>query len=412
MKRLPLLAIMAFSVGAFAQTSIPGGSVSGTWTLAGSPYLIQDSIQILNGSTLSIEPGVRVEFQDSVKLLVLGRLIAIGTFSDSITFTSADTTFGWRGIHFNNTLSTNDTSKFFYCKLQFGKAGNIYPNNGGAFCFNNFSKAIISNCRISNCVAYCGGGIYCYHSSPIITNNTITNNSAFEIGSGIYCDNGNPSITYNFITQNTANGDNLGGAIWCGGGNSSTIANNNISFNSSLGSGGAICDYGADLYITNNIISNNISIRGGGIFCSFGNSIISNNIISNNTSSSGGGIYCSNGSPFVINNTISNNSSNYGGALNCLSSSSPILFNNILFGNTATTSGTQVFLYDNTNNPSFYYSNLQGGVAAFGGVFFTGIYQNNINSDPLFVSPSGGSGTTYNGLTAIWSFQNNSPCID
>jgi photosystem II stability/assembly factor-like uncharacterized protein len=57
---------------------------------------------------------------------------------------------------------------------------------------------------------------------------------------------------------------------------------------------------------------------------------------------------------------------------------------------------------------------VQGGSAAFelNGNFFTGTYQNNINADPKFVSPSGGSGIGFNGTTANWSLQITSSCID
>jgi hypothetical protein len=105
-----------------ASTIVPAGNVSGTWTLAGSPYNVQGSIQILDGTTLTIQPGVTVNFQGMYKLNVQGRLLAIGTLSDTINFTAANTTNGWRGIRFDNTPTTNDTSKIVYCKLQYGKA--------------------------------------------------------------------------------------------------------------------------------------------------------------------------------------------------------------------------------------------------------------------------------------------------
>jgi hypothetical protein len=38
----------------FSQTPVPGGNVSGTWTLAGSPYLINGEITIPNSQSLII----------------------------------------------------------------------------------------------------------------------------------------------------------------------------------------------------------------------------------------------------------------------------------------------------------------------------------------------------------------------
>src|SRR5262245_45067938 len=104
-----LFIILLLNSYAFSQTYVAGGNVSGTWTPEGSPYLIQGSIQIPNDSTLTIEPGVSVNFQGSYKLLVKGRIVAIGAPADSISFTAVDTTVGWRGIRFDATSATNDT---------------------------------------------------------------------------------------------------------------------------------------------------------------------------------------------------------------------------------------------------------------------------------------------------------------
>ncbi|MDP1746417.1 MAG: right-handed parallel beta-helix repeat-containing protein [Bacteroidota bacterium] len=481
-----------------AQTSVPTGNVSGTWTLAGSPYNVQGSIQILDGTTLTIEPGVTVNFQGTYKLNVQGRLLAVGTAADTIIFTAANTSNGWRAVYFDNTSLTNDTSKIVYCKLQHTKAtGSGLYGNGGAFYFENFPKAIISNCRISNSAANgSGGAIYCNGSGPIIRNNNISYNTVFASGGGIFC-SGNATITNNTISNNisTDNGMNGGGGIWCSG--NSTISNNTIYSNTTQGSGGGIRSYsgsptisnntilnntstnfGGGIYcaagspiITNNTIDNNVtSGAGGGIYCeNNGNPAITNNIISNNTAlnfSNGGGIYCegsnpsissnnlsnnkaSNGgglfctgssptildniisnntvsysgggiccygsNPTIINNTIANNIAGYGGALSCENNSNPNLLNTIFWGNNATVSGVNIFVNDSpTSHPNFYYCDVEGGSAAFGlnGNFYTGIYQNNLDVDPLFVSPSGGSGIGFNGVIADWSLQSNSPCIN
>ena len=133
-----------------AQTTISGGNASGTWEVEGSPYLIAGSIMVPNDSTLMIESGVTINFQGSYKLYIQGRIIALGEINDSINFTTTDSLVGWLGIRFDNTPTTNDTSKFRYCKFQFGKA--LYDtaeNKGGAFYLNDFSKVIISNCLIT-----------------------------------------------------------------------------------------------------------------------------------------------------------------------------------------------------------------------------------------------------------------------
>jgi len=402
----------------FAQTNIPGGNISGTWTLAGSPYLIQGAVMIPDNSTLTIEPGVTVNFQGAYKLYVQGCLHAIGTVADTIIFTAADTTIGWQGIQFDNTPVTNDSSKFYYCKLQYSKS-NI---GGGAFSTVNFPKIIISNCNISHCRAdaYPGGGaIHCAGGNIIIEHCFIYNNYTTYSGGGICCENSNPAILYNIISNNYASG--CGGAINCSGIYNTSNANisNNVIINNKASNGGGIYSSNNSPKILSNFISNNTATNGGGISCNgAGVPDMTNNIISNNTATNGGGgIYCdyTYSSPTITNSTIANNSALKGGALYCSLYSSLVVHNTIIWGNVADTSGNQLYLDDENSDPDFYYCDIQGGTASFGlndGIFYTGIFQNNIDTIPLFVAPSAGSGKSYNGMTADWSLQVTSPCIN
>lgn len=429
-----LIVLNFFSSSTFSQTNIPGGTVSGAWTKANSPYLIQGPIMVEDGQTLSIEPGVRVEFQGVYKFLILGRLLAIGTKTDTIVFTATNITSGWKGIRFDFTPSTNDTTKIIYCKIQHGKTIEMDQNGGGLY-FINFSKAVISNSSILNCTVGdgAGGGIYCGDSNPVIMNNRIMNNTARTRGGGIYC-NGSSIISNNIISNNavvgggggigvdgasvisnniiTYNTANSGGGIFST--NSPTILNNIISNNTSENRGGGVSFEGGNEVITNSIISNNKASSGAGVFC-INNVTISNSIISNNTASSfGGGIHCYMGDATIINSTITYNSSEKGGGLYCSSGSNPTLRNSILWGNTSNISGAQVFLVDEGSDPKFNYCDVQGGKAAFetNGNFYLGTYQNNIDADPLFIAPSSGSGTGFNGAIADWSLQTGSPCIN
>ena len=386
---LTIAALVLMYYNSYSQTTIPGGIVSGTWTHAGSPYNIMGPIMIPDGSTLTIEPGAVVNFQGTYKLYVLGQLLAIGNPRDSITFTASDTTNGWYGIRFDNTPETNDTSRLINCKLLYGKAaGNNFDNAGGALYFFMFSKAIISNCRISNCATnFLGGAIFCNYSSPIIRNNTISNNTSY-----------------------------LGGGISCYNSDSSHIITNNIISNNSAFSGGGIY-FNGNVTIRNNFISNNSATYGGGISCDNNTNYtnISNNILSNNSASYGGALYVTAaGSLVITNTTMVNNQAEYGGAVN-FDNVYPTLRNTILYGNTASMSGAQVFLNNENCDPDFYYCDVQGGTSAFGfgsGYFYTGIYQNNIDTIPAFMAESAGSGSGYNGLAADWSLQSGSPCIN
>lgn len=474
MKTIFLITITLLSISistTIAQTNVPAGLVSGVWTTSGSPYNIQGSIQISNDSTLIIQPGVNVVFQGAFKLTIKGRLLAIGTVTDSISFTTSDIINGWRGIRFENTATTNDSSKFKFCKFKYGKAVGSSPNDyGGALYLTNFSKVSILNCSILNCTANNGAGIYCNSSSPVISNNIISNNIASSSGGGIYSKDGSPNIINNTIINNNA--VLIGGGIYAILGNAN-IANNTISQNSTGSSsgagGGGIYSGGGSPNISNNtIINNNSSANGGGIYCQSGN--ISNNTISNNSASisgggvtlnsistpylsftkniisnntavnggginyylpfgtfsdniicnntataNGGGFYCSyNNRSNIINATITNNRAANGGAVYCIDATSLNFRNCIINGNTASVSGQQLFITSDTSQPNFYFCNVQAGSSAFeiGGYPYIGIYQKNIDANPLFIAASGGSGIGFNGLTANWSLTSSSPCID
>ncbi len=352
-----------------AQTTVVGGMVYGNWPLSGSPYNVTGSIFIPNDSTLTIDPGVVVSFQGTFKLSVQGRLLAIGTAVDTISFTAANTTTGWRGIDFPSTTSNNDTTKIQYCKLRYGKATGANPDNeGGAIYIKSYSKVIISRCNISYCTAnYAGGAIAannnCY---PIISDNKIYGNSAVNNGGGIYL--------YSICSP----------------------------------------------IIRNNIIVNNTADRGAGTYIAISSSpIMTNNVICNNTATSiskggGGMFFYGNTLAMITNNTIANNAAFKGGAVYCENNDNPTYRNCIVYGNTASNAGAVGFLQDDSSDPKYYYSDVEGGTTLIdpNGNFYTGTFSNNINSVPLFVTPTGGSGTGFDGFTADWSLQVNSPCIN
>ena len=143
MKNLTLLFVIVLLIKTtFAQTTIPSGNVSGTWTKTNSPYKIQGEILIPKGSTLTIEPGVVVEFDYG--LTVDGVLNAIGKKGDSITFKAGFSV--WKGItYYRNT--EKDTIVFNFCKFE-NVVSKLRPNNilGRAIFCGYSSPLKVKNC--------------------------------------------------------------------------------------------------------------------------------------------------------------------------------------------------------------------------------------------------------------------------
>lgn len=94
-------------------------------------------------------------------------------------------------------------------------------------------------------------------------------------------------------------------------------------------------------------ITNGRNNEGAGIYVLNSSPIIWRNVITGNTASQlGGGIYCSNSGARITNNTISGNSASGGGGIYC-QGGSPCLTDNIIAGNQGTNGGAGMTL-DNT----------------------------------------------------------------
>lgn len=99
------LAVLCSPV-ARAATDV-SGAVDGDWDVAGSPYVCTTAdLTVTAGHTLTIEPGVVVQFASSRRLQVAGTITAVGTADAPITFTTTSNSpaaGAWKQIQFQNT---------------------------------------------------------------------------------------------------------------------------------------------------------------------------------------------------------------------------------------------------------------------------------------------------------------------
>ncbi|MCB9000158.1 MAG: right-handed parallel beta-helix repeat-containing protein [Bacteroidales bacterium] len=383
----------------YGATNISAGNVSGNWTLSGSPYKILGNITVATGTVLTIQPGVRVEFQGPYRLNVSGKLIAAGNVSQIIYFTKTDTvglskkltpagggTGRWNGIFFS--FANADTSKLDYCTIEYCNTyegqSNSYYEQSALTCY--YSTLIVSNCLIKNNYGVNAGGIKTDYGNVWILNNTIRNNTAYTGAGGIYCNTNQPKV----IRGNTIT-SNIGQA----------------------GGGVQLSQCGLNVIVDGNFISQNTAINGGGILASsLASGQILNNIIVNNTASNGGGIYYGSAGMVLLNNTICNNlASNSGGGLGFSGQTFINAENNIIWGNMVNAVSNNIDI-QSTSFPAFTSCLIGGGVASISNTPGNAVINNMITASPLFVNPSAGAGKAFGSSPADWKLTINSPCLN
>ena len=198
-----------------------------TWDLSGSPFVVDScSVSVASGATLTIAPGVVVQFQlpgsscgGPGSLFIYGGLTAIGTAAQPITFTSIRDGAGaapgdWGSIFF---VSGATTSTISHVMLRYGggigfgmvqiQSGNSAPSlvsstltntatGGGAVQVANGSSPTISGNTFSQNAV----GVSISYASPNLTTNSF---SVPSNGTGISAFGGTASITNNTLTTNT-----------------------------------------------------------------------------------------------------------------------------------------------------------------------------------------------------------------
>lgn len=77
-------------------------------------YYVNENLAVLQGATLTIEPGTRVEFAEGMGLSSSGKLIANGTPEKPIVFTRHIGEGPWTGIKSHNSDGRSDHDSFIY----------------------------------------------------------------------------------------------------------------------------------------------------------------------------------------------------------------------------------------------------------------------------------------------------------
>ena len=417
-KQITIIILIFVTIFANAQTIIAPDTISVNTVWADTIFL-NTNVYIENGVQLEIKPGATVIANGWYGIDCQGQLLAEGTQLDSIKFTVADTTGfyniydtigGWRGINFDSTLSTNDSSIIDHCIIEYGKACdtiNYKKYNGGAINVKFYSKLKILNSKFYNNYSVLkGGAMYIRASSFLIKNNDILYNWSITEGGGIYIIgiSNIELIQNNFISNKSGTKDNIAPTglppeiIYQKAGAALYIKNIDTSI------------YCRSLVISNTFVNNNSE---SGTFCEASmHTIFANNTLFNNK----GQIIAASGGPFsnstYINNTIINNKITYEGVqiMEQLA-----FYNNILIAD-----------LNNINNPDSLLLILTGYVPPYPeyGTHLNVKYNyisvstptdgegNIYGTTPQFINPSPNTDFVSNWQDYDWRLQPTSPCIN
>lgn len=343
------------------------GTISNNTVWSDTVLVICD-VTVADGATLTILPGTKILFDKNFQINIYGELLAQGTSTDSIYFSSYNAVTGSGNLRFYNNAAAD--SKFSYCHFSGGNAtGGIPDKFGGAIYVENYSNILIQHSVFENNTATAGGAIYSLGSDVTIENSRFRDNTASW--GGVFVSSGDNSFSVRYCEfENNSAGNTAGVAVVS---NSTNVE-----------------------IVYSKILNNTTTDRGGAFFIKEAAPEFYNNLITGNTGGRGGAIYCdTDAQPLFINNNIMNNlATDYGGAVYCNSTAAPQFTNSIFWNNHTENSQTQTTLnqvaIDELAVPVFEYSLVQGGLGEFEllNSTFLGTYENNIEESPQFLNSS------------------------
>ena len=192
------------------------GTISSSETWSGN-IVVDNTITVPSGKTLTILPGTNIFFNSSASMLVNGILIADGNISQRILFASKSgtTSTSWGSIELNGSGASN--SHISYADIKYG-------NEVRAINVTNFE---ISYCNFTNNYI----SMYASGSSGNIHDNNLTSNS---IGHSIDIEGASSINCYKNTITKTSPNQKRGTGILYGSGCSGMVHENDVSY----------CDWG------------------------------------------------------------------------------------------------------------------------------------------------------------------------
>lgn len=311
-------------------------------------------------------------------------VVGPGTYSETINFLGRAITLRSSDGPSSTTIDGGGNGSVVQCVNGEG-AGTILEgftitggnaDTGGGMLNIGSSPTIINCIFTNNHAGDRGGGMYNREGNPTIIASIFDTNSSAEMGGGMFNLLASPIVRECLFTQNSSNkGAGMRNYI-----NSHAIVTNSIfSHNHASEEGGGMDNRkNSNAVVTGCIFEGNTAGSGGGGMHNYvgkavatGNPVITNCLFFGNSAPSGAGIRNNDPDPTIINTTIAYN---YGAGISSRNGSAPIIVNSIIWGNSGGS-------FDGTSSrfSVVSYSDIEGG--------FDGM--ENLDIDPMFVSPAG-----------------------
>ncbi|MCP3867050.1 MAG: choice-of-anchor D domain-containing protein [Gammaproteobacteria bacterium] len=315
------------------------------WSKAGSPYCVTTHAIVESSVTLTIMPGVVVKFLSSTgnkySLTVNGELLARGTESENIVFTSSSETpedGNWSYIAFSGSaVGTTVDEEGNYLSGSILEHTIVEYGGVSGYMITSQVPLTISNSRIQNSSK---GGVYSGSGDMHIvgsdfSNNNLSTDGGTDRGGALQFSGGTLTITDSIFESNATRvnaNTTWGGAIYIGYSASTVISDSSFTdnaANSRVGNGGAIYSYGPITISNSDFAGNYANVRGGAVYGKSNSTSISNSTFADNSSGRGGAVYSQ--GVTIDNSTFAGNYSANGSVLICCGVSE--ITNSLFYGN-------------------------------------------------------------------------------
>jgi photosystem II stability/assembly factor-like uncharacterized protein len=202
----PNVLYAATEAGVYSLSHVWTGTITDATWITGETYLVDGTLTIPQGVSLTIEPGTEVKFYPNAKLHVRGSLVANGSPSNLITFTSEDPLAEWSGIEIRN--STSPQAELSYALIEHCATALQVGSNAifdlssctisdatlGLEFISEIAEAIAQTVSSNTLTAVTNGVVLIGTSDVLFKDNIISAYSFEELATGMHFSSSSPKV--------------------------------------------------------------------------------------------------------------------------------------------------------------------------------------------------------------------------